>query len=137
MNLSFSCVKETCLYVSDLQRTKAFYHGKLGLPVISFVDGRHVFFKAGNSVLLCFIAEATKNDTLLPPHFGYGQNHFAFETAIDLYESWKQKIINEGIEIIQEVQWPKGGKSFYFHDPDTHLAEIVEQGIWDALTENY
>jgi catechol 2,3-dioxygenase-like lactoylglutathione lyase family enzyme len=44
-------IKETCIYVEDIDRTKGFYSGKLGLPLISLVKNRHVFFQAGNSVL--------------------------------------------------------------------------------------
>ena len=49
-------IKETCLYVSDLAKTKDFYFGLLKFEVIGEVPGRHVFFRVGSSVLLCFIA---------------------------------------------------------------------------------
>lgn len=130
--LSFSQIKETCLYVTNLKRTRAFYEGKLGLHCISEVEGRHVFFNAGSSVLLCFISEATKNDKNLPPHFGYGQQHFAFECRKEDYDSWREKLAKSDIPILQEVEWPRGGgRSFYFHDPDMNLVEIVEPGIWE------
>lgn len=130
--LTFSQVKETCLYVADLTRTRAFYEGKIGLECIGEVANRHIFFRAGNSVLLCFIADATKNDQTLPPHFGYGQQHFAFECKKEDYKAWRDKLVDAGITIIQDVAWPRGGRSFYFHDPDMNLAEIVEPGIWDV-----
>lgn len=130
-SLSFTQIKETCLYVTDLARTRAFYEGKLGLECFSEVAGRHIFFRAGSSVLLCFIAEATKKDKTLPPHFGYGQQHFAFESTKTDYDAWRLKIVDAGISILQDVEWPRGGRSFYFHDPDMNVAEIVETGIWD------
>ncbi|MGE5521138.1 MAG: VOC family protein, partial [Candidatus Dadabacteria bacterium] len=40
--MKISRIKETCIYVSDLQRTKEFYHHKLGLPVISVLENRHI-----------------------------------------------------------------------------------------------
>ncbi len=129
--LTFTKVKETCIYITDLKRTRAFYEGKLGLECLNEVEGRHIFFRAGTSVLLGFIAEATKNDTSLPPHFGYGQQHFAFECRKEDYDAWRKKIVDSGITILQDVEWPRGGRSFYFHDPDTNLAEIVEPGIWE------
>lgn len=130
-SLSFTQVKETCLYVTDLARTRAFYEGKLGLECFSEAAGRHIFFRAGSSVLLCFIAEATKVDKNLPPHFGYGQQHFAFECKKEDYQAWRQKLVDADITIIQDVEWPRGGRSFYFHDPDMNVAEIVETGMWD------
>lgn len=129
--LRFTQVKETCLYVTNLDRTKAFYEGKLGLECFSMVDGRHVFFRAGSSVLLCFIAAATQVDQSLPPHFGYGQQHFAFECKKEDYEAWRQKLVELSIPIVQDVEWPRGGRSCYFHDPDMNVAEIVESGIWE------
>jgi catechol 2,3-dioxygenase-like lactoylglutathione lyase family enzyme len=124
-------IKETCLYVSDLKRTERFYHEQLGFPVISAVDNRHVFFRAGVSVLLCFNPEKTKEDKHLPPHFGYGKLHLAFEVSPEEYSLWKQKILEQHIEILHEQEWKGELKSFYFHDPDGHVLEIVPEGIWE------
>ncbi len=86
-------IKETCLYVTDLDRTEHFYCQQLGLPLISRVEGRHIFFRAGTSVLLCFIAEKTREDKELPPHYGTGQLHIAFEVTPEEYTSWKEKSV--------------------------------------------
>jgi catechol 2,3-dioxygenase-like lactoylglutathione lyase family enzyme len=131
MQPRFTRIKETCLYVKDLEATRVFYHEKLGLEVIGSVKDRHVFFRAGESVLLCFIAESTKEEGTLPPHYGSGHLHFAFETSAEYYPVWKEKIEKQGIKIEQEVTWKGNRKSFYFRDPDGHLAEIVMEGIWD------
>jgi catechol 2,3-dioxygenase-like lactoylglutathione lyase family enzyme len=124
-------IKETCLYVKDLERTQAFYNGLLGLPVISFKAGRHVFFRAGEDVLLCFLPEATKDDTHLPRHFGYGEQHFAFECKVGEYHKWKQNLKDLNIEIEHEEDWGRGFLSVYFRDPDNHCLEIVMPGMWD------
>ncbi|TXK45922.1 glyoxalase [Pontibacter qinzhouensis] len=124
-------IKETCLYVTDLERTKAFYSQQLGFAVIGEVTGRHVFFRAGASVLLCFIAAASEQAGTLPPHFGEGQLHLAFEVEKEQYEPWKQKIISQGIALEQEYDWGNGYLSFYFRDPDQHLLEVVMSGMWE------
>ncbi|MBX9852938.1 MAG: VOC family protein [Cytophagaceae bacterium] len=124
-------IKETCLYVQDLERTKDFYHGKLGFDIIGHVKNRHIFFRAGTSVLLCFIPEATKAESSLPSHYATGHIHLAFEVNAGDYAGWKEKISKWNIEIIQEQAWQKGLHSFYFRDPDGHLLEIVPVGIWD------
>lgn len=131
MKLQFTGIKETCLYVKNLERTRQFYHEKLGLEVIGFVKDRHIFFRAGNSVLLCFVSQATKHDAKLPAHHGSGNLHFAFETTTEQYALWKDKIRKAGIIIEQEAEWGGNLKSFYFRDPDNHLVEIVMEGIWD------
>lgn len=124
-------IKESCLYVKDLDRTEAFYHRKLGLPLLRKKKGRHVFFRAGTSVLLCFIASATREEKNLPPHYASGHQHLAFEVAPSEYHVWKQKVLNAGITIEHEQPWKHGLHSFYFQDPDEHVLEIVPQGIWE------
>jgi len=123
-------IKETCLYVEDLDRTQRFYQEIMNFPLISRVDRRHVFFRAGTSVLLCFIAEVTQKDTNLPPHYASGRQHIAFECTKAEYEEWKIYFRKHQIEIIAETEWHEGYKSFYFHDPDMHVLEIVQQGMW-------
>jgi catechol 2,3-dioxygenase-like lactoylglutathione lyase family enzyme len=125
-------IKETCIYVTDLQQTKAFYAGQLGLPLISIVAGRHVFFRAGESVLLCFVAEQTQKEKDLPPHGASGSVHFAFEVNSSDYEASLQKIKESAITILHEHRWPNGRRSFYFHDPDANLVEVIEEGLWAA-----
>jgi catechol 2,3-dioxygenase-like lactoylglutathione lyase family enzyme len=129
--MKISRIKETCIYVSDLQRTKAFLCRGLGLPVISMVPDRHIFFRAGESVLLCFIAAQTEKRKELPPHGARGSVHFAFETDAEAYASALQQLKAAGINILHEHTWKAGLRSFYFHDPDQNLVEIIEEGIWE------
>ncbi|WP_207435633.1 VOC family protein [Sabulibacter ruber] len=128
--MEFRKIKETCLYVQDLDRTTAFYTQVLGLPVIGQVAGRHVFFRAGTSVLLCFNSQVTREIKNLPPHYGEGHLHLAFECEPEEYQPWKDKLTQAGISIEHEQSWPHERKSFYFRDPDQHLLEIVVPGIW-------
>ena len=124
-------LKETCLYVKDLEATATFYEGKLGLPKFSFFDGSHVFFRVESCVLLCFMNSATKQKTALPPHYAEGNMHFAFDTTKAAYDQWRQKVVDAGIEIEHDHTWPGGFRSFYFRDPDQHLVEILEDGMWE------
>ena len=129
--MEFVQIKETCLYVRDLVRTKAFYAGKLGLEVIGEVAGRHVFFRAGTSVLLCFISDEAAKSEVLPPHFGHGHLHLAFEVSSTDYAARKAEITKLGIPIESEYDWGQGYYSFYFRDPDQHVLEIVMTGMWE------
>lgn len=124
-------IKETCLYVKNLERTKDFYSNVLGLSLISYRKERHVFFRIGQDVLLCFDPEATKKEKELPPHFAEGKMHLAFEAPGEEYEAWKHHLRENGVELLHEQGWKDGKKSIYFPDPDGNLLEILQPGIWD------
>ena len=130
--MKFTKIKETCLYVNDLEKCKQFYHEMLGLELISYLPGKHVFFKAGDCVLLCFNPEDSRTKKSPPAHYGGGKQHFAFEVPKSEYRAAKNEIIQKGITIIDEVTWESGEQSFYFNDPEGNVLEIVpDQGIWD------
>ena len=129
--ISYTKIKETCLYINDLDLAERFYHHILEMPLISKEDQRHVFFKCGDSVLLCFLTEVTKNDSNLPPHYAYGKQHIAFEVEQKDYLEIKKKLTDKGITITHQQKWKKGINSFYFEDPFGHVLEIVPTGMWD------
>lgn len=125
-------IKETCLYVSNLEKTKAFYHGTLNLPIIDYQPEKHLFLRAGSSVLLCFNPEDSKQKQSPPAHFAHGNQHFAFEVPATSYQRVKEEIKTKGIEIIESVIWRRGVESFYFKDPEDNILEVVpDVGIWD------
>lgn len=129
--MKFLKIKETCLYLNDLEQARTFYRDVLELEEISYVKEKHLFFKAGSSVLLCFNPEDSKNKTSPPPHYGGGKQHFAFEVGESEYDVAKAWIICKGIRITDEVTWASGKKSFYFEDPERNILEIVpDNGIW-------
>ncbi|WP_460520380.1 VOC family protein [Cyclobacterium sediminis] len=129
--MSYTRIKETCLYVDDLDLAERFYHQILEMPLISKEDQRHVFFRCGDSVLLCFLPEITKHDSNLPPHFAYGKQHIAFEVEHKDYLEIKKKLSDKGITITHQQEWKKDISSFYFEDPFGHVLEIVPTGMWD------
>jgi catechol 2,3-dioxygenase-like lactoylglutathione lyase family enzyme len=127
----FKRIKETCIYCRDLEAAKKFYHEVLGLTLINYAPDKHVFLKVGDSVLLIFNPEDSKNKTSPPPHFADGHQHFAFEVSQDEYDHFKSLIKEKGIPIIDQLIWKNGGESFYFNDPAGNVLEIVPEGIWD------
>src|ERR1043165_3641412 len=99
MPIIFSGIKETCIYTTSLDDAKSFYHDKLGLAVISEIPGKHIFFRAGNSVLLCFNPADSQTKVSPPGHFAHGKIHFAFEVPDARYEETKAEITSRGIVI--------------------------------------
>ncbi|TDB60795.1 VOC family protein [Arundinibacter roseus] len=130
--MKFTQIKETCLYVEDLERTKIFYSEQLGLEIISFVTDSHVFFRAGSSVLLCFLAEVSRAKKFPPPHYAYGRQHLAFEAPEGHYDALLRAVKERNIDVYHHETWARGTRSFYFDDPDGHVLEILECGVWDA-----
>lgn len=129
--MKFLKIKETCLYVQNLERSRRFYEDILELPLISYVKDKHAFFKAGSSVLLLFNPEDSKHKISPPAHYGSGKQHFAFEVALTEYANAKAWIVSKGIAVTEEVTWAAGGKSFYFEDTEGNVLEIVpDTGIW-------
>ena len=124
-------IKETCLYINDLELAIEFYHKKLGLQIIHYDPGRHLFLRAGKSVLLCFNPEDSQKKKSPPPHFAAGNQHYAFEVIAEDYSSVKHKVLELDIPIIDEVTWKNGQQSFYFLDPEDNVLEVVPEGIWD------
>ncbi|HET9485836.1 MAG TPA: VOC family protein [Chryseosolibacter sp.] len=128
--MEFLRIKETCIYIQDLEKARHFYQGTLGLPVINYAEGKHLFLRVGESVLLLFNPEDSKYKTSPPAHFGGGKQHFAFE--VRNYEECKRQVREKGIEIIDELTWQSGKRSFYFNDPEGNVLEILpKKGIWD------
>jgi catechol 2,3-dioxygenase-like lactoylglutathione lyase family enzyme len=123
-------VKETCIYSKDLEAARAFYHDRLGLEIISYVKGEHIFFRAGTSVLLCFNPDDSREKMSPPAHYASGRYHFAFEVEAGEYEQHKAEIIAKGIPIVDTVVWDSGQESFYFEDGLGNILEIVPVGIW-------
>ena len=128
-------VLETALYVPDLDRAKRFYCDALGLALLA-EDPRFCALDAGGrSVLLLFRKGATLETVHLPggtipPHDGGGPVHFAFAVAAEDLRDWERRLADRGIAIEGRTDWPRGGHSIYFRDPDNHLVELATPGIW-------
>ena len=131
-----SAILESALYVADLAAAEAFYGDVLGLELIAKVDGRHVFFRCGEGVLLLFNAEATKHEPPpdaklpVPPHGTTGQGHLCFSATAQEIEAWKADLTGKGVAIEADFEWPKGGRSIYFRDPSGNSLEFAEPKIW-------
>ena len=129
-------ILESALYVTDLDAAEAFYGGLLGLERIIKVDGRHVFFRCGDGVLLLFNAEATQvppaDDAKLPvpPHGTRGQGHLCFAAPGEEIDRWKSFLEERGIAIEADFEWPQGGRSIYFRDPSGNSLEFAQPRIW-------
>lgn len=131
-----SAILEAALYVDDLDAAEAFYREVLGLQVIARVEGRHVFFRCGQGVVLLFDAEATAvpppADARLPvpPHGAHGPGHLCFAATAAEIDAWKQALLARNVPVEADFEWPSGGRSIYFRDPSGNSLEVAEPRIW-------
>jgi catechol 2,3-dioxygenase-like lactoylglutathione lyase family enzyme len=130
-----SGVIETALYVDDLDRARAFYQDVLGLAAMTS-DARFAAFDVGGrNVLLLFRRGSTLEPVHLPggtipPHDGSGPLHAAFAITADELPAWEKRLGEHDVAIEGRTDWPRGGKSIYFRDPDRHLLELATPGVW-------
>lgn len=128
-------VLETVLYANDLKAAEEFYSSLLGLETVSRKEGRQVFFRCGDSMLLIFDPCATsvspaKDQLPVPVHGANGSGHLCFGATGDEIVAWIEKLTEAGIEIESDFVWPQGGRSIYFRDPAGNSIEFAEPVIW-------
>jgi catechol 2,3-dioxygenase-like lactoylglutathione lyase family enzyme len=128
-------VIETCLYVDDLDRAARFYEDVLELMALTSDARFRAYDVGGQSVLLLFRRGATLETVhmpggTIPPHDGYGPLHMAFAVTAEALVQWEQRLHERGIGIEGRTEWPRGGRSIYFRDPDGHLLELATPGLW-------
>ena len=123
-------VLETILYVDDLPAAERFYGDVLGLELDSRKDGLFVFLKCGAGMLLLFELEAASTGRNVPAHGARGPGHACFAVAEDDLDGWKARLQAAGVAIEQEMDWPRGGRSFYFRDPAGNSLELATPRIW-------
>src|SRR3712207_1469325 len=93
------------------------------------------FDVGGSGVLLLFpqggsLQPIETPGGLIPPHDGQGPMHVAFSISPDELEDWQRHLTEAGVPVEGRTQWPRGGVSMYFRDPDGHLLEIATPGMW-------
>lgn len=123
-------VLETVLYVDDLAAAEHFYREALGLVLDSRQEGRHVFFRCGEAMLLLFDPAATAAPGPVPSHGARGPGHVAFRVVDAELDGWRHELESRGVEIEAVVDWPQGGRSLYFRDPAGNSLELASPRIW-------
>jgi len=129
-NRLFQHLVEAALYVDDLDRAEAFYRDVLGLELIGKKSGRHVFFRAGQGVLLIFNPESTQKQGLFPAHGTKGPGHAALGISAESFDLWRSRLEEHGVQIEKKATWPWGGRSLYFRDPAGNSVQLVTPGCW-------
>jgi catechol 2,3-dioxygenase-like lactoylglutathione lyase family enzyme len=129
---------ESSLYVEDLERSSHFYETLLGLERVAGDDDRFRALAVTPAQLLLLFRKGSANRPLttpggeIPPHDGDGRLHLAFACPATDLSRWEAHLTAEGVPIVSRVEWPRGGTSLYFHDPDGHVLELATPGLWPS-----
>ena len=128
-------VVETCLYVDDLERAARFYQEICGFKRLIGDERFCALSVADRNVLLLFQKGATLDSIAtpggtIPAHDGSGPQHVAFAIPASAEADWQLRLEQNGTVIESTVDWPRGGRSLYFRDPDQHLLELITPGCW-------
>jgi catechol 2,3-dioxygenase-like lactoylglutathione lyase family enzyme len=123
-------VLETALYVADLDRSVAFYKRVLGFTLAPGHSDRLCTLNITPSqVLLLFRKRGSLEATVtaygtIPPTDGDGSLHVTFFIPGSQFIIWQDHLRRVEVEIESVVNWPAGGRSIYFRDPDNHALEL-------------
>ncbi|WP_040325660.1 VOC family protein [Aurantimonas manganoxydans] len=136
MTPPLSGLLETCLYVDDMARSKAFYQAVLGIEPLFEEERICVFRLPDGTVLILFARGSTLEpvatpDGTIPPHDGRGPIHFALGIPPGSVDEWRGHLEACSVAVESEVKWSRGrGHSLYFRDPDGHAAELATRELW-------
>lgn len=131
-----SGILETVLYARDLGAIEDFYRRALALEPFAKAEGRQVFYRVGEQVLLIFNPNATSKppaddaELPVPPHGADGEGHVCFRASAEEITAWRTHLEKQGVCIEADFEWPEGGRSIYFRDPAGNCLEFAEPRIW-------
>lgn len=133
-------VAEAVLYVSDLERATWFYTEVLGLPVTAAFDDARFLQTGENSTLILFdINKLEKRRSPIPAHGARGRGHVALAVPAAELGDWRRRLLENGVAIEHEQEWPQGTHSIYFRDPDENSVELIDgrhyPQIWEKLSK--
>jgi catechol 2,3-dioxygenase-like lactoylglutathione lyase family enzyme len=123
-------ILETVLYCTteNEEETRRFYREVLGLEPVREDSVAH---RIGSGVLLLFNADESSVQDSPPAHGARDARvHTCLLAAPEEYERWKEALRDKGVEIVQEIDWRQGPRSFYFEDPAGNVLEIAEGDMW-------
>jgi catechol 2,3-dioxygenase-like lactoylglutathione lyase family enzyme len=123
-------ILETVVYCTteNEEETRRFYRDMLGLQPVREGSVAH---RVGTGVLLLFNADESSVQDSPPPHGARDARvHTCFLAEPADYERWKERLTENRVAIVQEIEWPSRPRSFYFEDPAGNVLEIAEGDMW-------
>jgi lactoylglutathione lyase len=115
------------LFVEDLERTLAFYAGKVGLPVRFRAEGYVELAVEGSK--LAFLARSRVSELVGDAHAGRptsGSHESSVTLLVEDIDRTHRELTARGVTFLGAPKdRPWGQRTAYFVDPDGHLIEIA------------
>lgn len=129
--MELGAILETVVYCTtdNEEETRRFYREVLSLRPVREGSGAH---RVGGGVFLVFNADESAVQDSPPAHGTEGKTHTCFLAAPGEYGTWKERLAGFGVEIVEEIEWDPGLRSFYFEDPAGNVLEIAEADMWPS-----
>lgn len=88
-------------------------------------------YRLGAGVVLIFDRERlAESVSPVSAHGTQGAGHLCLRAADERYDDLRARLVERGVEITHDHEWPGGGRSFYFADPAGNLLEVADRDIW-------
>lgn len=108
------------IYVSDIQRSTAFYMKIFNSEPV-FSSPRYVAFAADDKAVFAIWTGGTMPDVSAPRYSEIGIMLSSNEDVDHLFEEWKK---NPDIKIVKEPYTEVFGRTFLAKDPDGHIIRV-------------
>lgn len=125
-------VSELALWVSDLDRSVAFYRDRLGFELYDLQAGQHAFLRSGTLILGLF----NKENPGTPLAEEYLQRtggargdvyHVGFLVERDSLDQFGDELRGQGLAVKGPVDFATGRRSYFVEDPDEHYIELTDR----------
>lgn len=120
-------LKETTLYVSDLDVAESFYTDIVGLVVAERVKDQHSVLQFDDGILILFQTPTGSIENEGVPSGLRELRQLSFGISPADAASWRKHLQEYDIAIEAEFAWPNGAQSILFRDPSGNRIELKTQ----------
>ena len=120
-------LKETTLYVSDLEAAESFYTNIVGLEVAERVKDQYSLLQYDDSTLILFQTPITSIENEGAPSGPNKVGQVSFGISPADISSWRKRLYKQNVSIEEEITWPNRAQSIIFRDPDGNRIELKTQ----------
>ena len=126
-------ISELALWVSDLDRSIAFYRDCLGFTLFDKTEGVNAFLRSGEIVLALFLPVIEGNTAMSQQYLKkYGGPrgsvyHIGLRVNPQHLDQHGNDLRRCGVDVQVPIDFPTGRRSYFLEDPDEHFIELTDR----------